>query len=263
MAKKNKNNIDENIENNIDELEDVDFEEGKKKSKAASIGLVLLIILVWLGIFAALVKLDVGGFGSTVMSPILKDIPIVNSILPNTDDASDVTNYPYKSLGEAITYIKELEVQQQDYEKSIAELKEKVADLQSENTRLQAFEDDQTNFNSLKSKFYEEVVFGEKALSYDEYKKYYESIDPANAEKLYQQVLEKYMVDEQYTELANAYSQMKPKKAAAALYEMTGNLDTVVTILKSMDSKKRALILDALSDIDSVYCAKVTVLLAP
>lgn len=39
---------------------------------------------MWLIIMALLVKLDVGGFGSTVLAPILKDVPYINRILPDT-----------------------------------------------------------------------------------------------------------------------------------------------------------------------------------
>ena len=97
------------------------------------------------------------------------------------------------------------------------------------------------------------MVFGEKALDYESYKKYYEEINPEYAEVLYQQVLEKYMYDQRYKDLADAYSAMKPAKAAAALYEMTGNLEVVVTILQNMEVDKRAKILDALSDVDAVF----------
>ena len=71
------------------------------------------------------------------------------------------------------------------------------------------------------------------------------------------------MYDERYRELADAYSAMKPAKAAAALYEMTGNLDVVVAVLQNMDTEDRAAILNALSDVDAVFCAKITVMLAP
>ena len=57
--------------------------------------------------------------------------------------------------------------------------------------------------------------------------------------------------------------EMKPKKAAAALYEMTGNLEVVVAILENMETDKRAAILDALSDVDAVFCGKITVMLVP
>ena len=106
----------------------------------------------------------------------------------------------------------------------------------------------------------ERVIFN---VFKDEDKKYYEEIDPEYAEILYKQVAAAYLKDEKYQELADAYAVMKPKKAAAALYEMTGDLDKVVAILQCMTVESRAEILNALSDVDAVFCGKITVLLAP
>ena len=58
MPRRNKRN------NNT--TDDVGVEE-KKGNKLVSILIGILIILVWLVIFAALIKFDVGGFGSSVM----------------------------------------------------------------------------------------------------------------------------------------------------------------------------------------------------
>lgn len=51
-----------------------------KGNKPLSILITALIILIWLGIFVALIKLDVGGFGSKVLTPVLKDVPVINKI---------------------------------------------------------------------------------------------------------------------------------------------------------------------------------------
>ena len=40
----------------------------------------IVIIAIWLGILALLVRLDVGGFGSTVLYPILKKLQNENQI---------------------------------------------------------------------------------------------------------------------------------------------------------------------------------------
>ena len=40
----------------------------------------LIIILIWLAIIVLLIKCDVGGFGSSVLAPVLKDVPYVNKI---------------------------------------------------------------------------------------------------------------------------------------------------------------------------------------
>ena len=239
----------------------LDIEE-TKGSKLVTILIAIVIITLWLAMFALCIKLDVGGFGSSVMYPIFKNVPVINKILPDKVEVDD-EGYPYKSLAEAINYIKELEKEIKTMKDSASADAEKIADLQAEIDRLKAFEESQLLFEKQKEEYYSEVVFGDNAIDYEFYKQYYEQINPEYAEVLYKQVLEKYLYDERYKDLADAYATMKPKKAAAALYEMTGNLETVVTILQNMDVEARAKVLEALSDIDAVFCAKITVMLTP
>lgn len=240
----------------------IDIEE-KKGNKFVTMFIALIIIALWLGLFALCIKLDVGGFGSSVMYPIFKNVPVINKILPDKVVGSEDEEYPYKSLAEAINYIKELEREIKNLKDSSDADAEKIADLQAEINRLKAFEESQLEFEKQKEEYYSEVVFGDNAIDYEFYKQYYEQISPEYAEVLYKQVLEKYLYDERYKDLATAYATMKPKKAAAALYEMTGNLETVVAILQNMEVEERAKILDALSDVDAVFCAKITVMLSP
>lgn len=237
--------------------------EEKKGNKLITIIIALLIIVLWLGLFGLFIKLDVGGFGSTVMRPLFKDVPIIKEILPD-EEVEESDEYPYKSLAEAINYIKELEKEIKTLKDAGKADAETIADLEAEVQRLKAFEEEQLAFQLLKEEFYDEVVFGDEALSYEEYKRYYEEINPDYAEVLYKQVLEKYMFDMRYKELADVYSQMDPDAAASALYEMTGNLtDTAVAILQNMETEARAAVLEALSEIDAVFCAKLTVMLSP
>ena len=68
----------------------------------------LVIIVIWIAILCLLVKLDVGGFGSNVLAPVLKDVPVVNKILPaesvvTTDDEESYGGYT--SLRDAVDYI--------------------------------------------------------------------------------------------------------------------------------------------------------------
>ena len=116
--------IDEMDEfDNLDETEDSGQPKGKKKdkkkkgeekegifSRILTIIIVLFIVAIWLAIFALLIKYDVGGFGSTVLRPMLKDIPGINQILPDIPDeqAAEENNYPYKNLPEAMDRIAEL-----------------------------------------------------------------------------------------------------------------------------------------------------------
>ena len=70
-------------------LEAEDY-EGEDEGGALSIILVtLVIVLIWLAILALLVKLDIGGFGSGVLRPILKDVTVINKILPEPSEAEE------------------------------------------------------------------------------------------------------------------------------------------------------------------------------
>ena len=246
--------IDEMDElDNLDEVEDSGQSKGKKKdkkkkseekegifSRILTIIIVLFIVAIWLAIFALLIKYDVGGFGSTVLRPMLKDIPGINQILPDIPDeqAAEENNYPYKNLPEAMDRISELEAQ-----------------LEAEVARLKTFEENQLQFQKEKDKFDKEVVFNDKAPDPEEYKKYYESIDPDNAAEIYRQVVEQQDTEKKLIEQAEMYKNMKPEEAAAILNGMGGDLDLVANILLHMKTKDAGAIL---AKMDTNMAAKIT-----
>lgn len=232
-------------------------------SKVALVFVTLIIIIIWLAILALLVKMDVGGFGSTVLTPVLKDVPYVNKILPPADDGelgTEDTEYPYQTLDEAVAYIKELELELQTAQEGNSENSAYVAQLESEVAKLQQYEQNEADFENEKAQFYEEVVFNDKAPDISEYQKYYESIDPANAEELYKEVVEQEQTDQELSDYVSTYSQMKPKEAAAIFDTMTDNLELVAKILNQMDRQSAA---NILGKMDSETAAKVTELMEP
>ncbi len=258
MAGKNKK-----TEDNLDILnEELDMEP-RKENKALSAIIIALIILIWLGIFIVLIKLDVGGFGSKVLAPVLKDVPVINKILPEASDEDVSEEIPYKSLAEAASYIKELEQELAGYQELENNKDTQISDLQAEVNRLKQFEEQQKAFEELRAKFYEEVVFGEKAIDVENYIEYYQSIDKENADLLYLRAIEKYAYSQEVQERAKYYSSMKPAKAAQIFVEMTGDLDIVVALLNSMSAENSGAIISAIGDLDSVLAAKITKLLMP
>lgn len=255
MAKKNKDK---------DGISDLGLGEEKKENKLLSIAIIIVIVLIWLAIIAILIKIDVGGFGSKI-KPVLKNVPLINKILP--DDPAGQNNesedYPYKSLADAITYIKELEVQLGDVTEKSEKLSNENEELQKEVDRLKVFENNQKEFETLKSKFYDEVVFSDAAIDYENYITYYQSINPEKAEELYQEAVEKYAYQEVFMEQAESYAKMEPSAAAAIFIEMSGDMDMVVDILRSMKTANRASIIEEVSKKDANYAAKLTKLLIP
>ncbi|MED9806554.1 MAG: hypothetical protein UGE21_06595 [Lachnospiraceae bacterium] len=235
-----------------------DDESGGFFTVIATIG----IILVWVAILCVVIKLDVGGFGSKVLTPLLKDVPVVNLILPNSQNSGNIStdNGGYTNLNDATEQIKNLELQLQQAQTDNLKLQEDVANLKAENARLQEFEDKQVEFQRIKNEFYEEVVYAENGPGAEAYQKYYESMDPTTAEYLYKQVIAQLQEDKSVQDYASAYSSMKPKKAAAIFEQMTDNLNLAARILKTMSAENRG---DILAEMDPAIAAKLTKIMDP
>ena len=143
-------------------------EEESGGSKLAVILATIVFIAIWLAILALIIKMDIGGFGSTVLHPILKDVPVINKILPETEKEPVVdAQYPYTTLDEAIARIKELEVELSDTQSQSKGNSDYVSQLEAEVARLREFENEQSAFEEEKTKFYKEVVFNENAPDVD------------------------------------------------------------------------------------------------
>lgn len=226
-----------------------------------------LIVVVWIAILCLLIKLDVGGFGSGVLTPVLKDVPLISKILPTAnneemvvEEAQDDSYGGYTNLKEAVDYITELELELQRAQSSGAESSEELESLRAEVARLKTFEDNQVEFQRIKTEFYEEVIYAENGPGEEAYKKYYESIDPATAEYLYKQVVQQVEESNEVKEYAQAYSEMKPKAAAGIIEEMTDNLALAARILSVMSAEDRGKILEAM---DAKVAARLTKIMDP
>ena len=246
------------------ESQERELDEQIDGSSASVVIVTLFIILIWLGILVLLVKMDVGGFGSNVLTPILKDVPVVNKILPSESTTETTKNEEayggYNSLKDAVEQIKTLEKQLDQAQSTNATYAEQIDTLKTEVQRLKTFEDNQVEFQKIKEQFYEEVVYAENGPGADEYRKYYEEMDPATAEALYKQVIQTEAADKQMQEYANTFSNMQASEAAAILGNMTDNLDLAASILQNLDVSTRGAILGAM---DSAIAARIVKIMDP
>lgn len=223
----------------------------------------VVIVVIWIAILCLLIKLDVGGFASNVLAPVLKDVPVINKILPaeavvSTDDEESYGGYT--SLREAVDYIKELELEIEQLQSNSNTDSEEMDELRAEIERLQTFEDSQVEFERIKTEFYEEVVYAEKGPGPEEYMKYYESMDPTTAEYLYKQVVQQVQQDQELEDYAKAYSEMKPKEAAAIFEAMSDDLDLAAKILNLMSAEDRGKIMGVMN---SEIAARLTKIMDP
>lgn len=236
-----------------------DFEtenENKKLgSKLFTVIIVFVIILVWLAIFGFIIKLDIGGLG-TSLRPALKNIPVLNLVLPEVSDEQLAyeENYPYANMTEAINQIKALELQIDSLSSRNKEYETLIADLKAEVERLKVFEENQLVFEERVKEFDKNVVFNSNAPDIEEYKAYYEEINPTTAEEIYRLVLESLQYDEAIEEKAKILKTMKPSQAAAVLEEMTADVGWAAKVLLSMKPDESAAILNKM---DQLYAAKL------
>ncbi len=223
----------------------------------------LMIVLVWLAVIAVVIKLDIGGFGSNVLAPVLKDVPVLNKVLPNTV-LSETTNPElyggYSNLQEAVDQIHFLEGELEAANISNKTQSQEIADLKAEVERLRAFEEKQSDFQRIKTEFFEDVVYAENGPGAEEYKKFYEAMDPATAEYIYRQVIVQLEETQEVKDYAAAYSEMKPKQAAAIMESMTDNLELAARILSVMSAEDRGEILGVM---DAEIAAKLTKIMEP
>ena len=159
----------------------------------ATIVITLLIILIWLIIMGLLIKLDVGGFGSDILAPIIKDVPYLNLILPDSvlkemqnEPVTDVSTTDSSadgidSLEAANAYIKRLEQALQSEMEMNSSYASTIERLEAEVTRLEPFEQQQKDFYEERAAFYSSVVYGDYAPDAAAYASYYAMIDPDTA----------------------------------------------------------------------------------
>lgn len=245
--------------------QEAELSDDDETSSGSVFAVTFVIVLIWIAILCLVVKLDLGGFGSNVLTPILKDVPVLNMILPGNSevavDNGESEEYGgYTNLREAVDYIKELELELERAQSAQTDSSDEVEQLKAEIERLKTFEDSQVEFQRLKTEFYEEVVYADKGPGIEEYKKYYEEMDPATAEYLYKQVVAQLEESDEITGYAQAYSEMKPKEAAAIFEAMTDNLELAAKILGAMGADSRGKILGAM---DPEVAARITKIMDP
>ncbi len=245
----------------------------------ATIVITFLIILIWLAIMALLVKLDVGGFGSDILAPIIKDVPYLNLILPEgsvdhdqsgqatipvttEEGAEGASTGAISTMEDALAYITRLEKALQSEMEQNSAYAQEIAKLQAEVARLEPFEKQQKEFYEEKAKFYEEIVYGNNSPDPEAFAAYYEQIDPDSAAAIYEKIKQQGVDDAAIKAFATTYSGMKAKSAAKIFDEMVAEnqIQLVAKILAQMSIENRG---DILAAMEQANAAKLTQLLEP
>lgn len=237
-------------------------EQNESSNKGIGILIAVLIIVTWLSVMCLLIKCDVGGFGSHVLRPVFKDVPIIKLILPDASDEEVAieSDYPYDNLEDALAQIAIMDASLGSKDAEISELSDKNTELQAEVDRLTVIAQDQESFKEQKNKFYDEIVYGESAPDTDTYKEWYNELDAESAAQIYQEILESEQADKKIKDMAASYEKMEAKEAADILSTMGNDLDTVALIMNNMDTESRGKVL---AQMEPDFAAAVTKKLLP
>ncbi len=248
---------------------------GDNAGGLATLVLTFLIVLIWLAIMALLVKLDVGGFGSDILAPLIRDVPYLNLILPDktkeqsqtpseeiSDYSSEGSSSGISSIEEANAYIKKLEKTLQSEMEQNSSYASTIEKLEAEVARLEPFEKQQKEFYEERASFYSSIVYGEGSPDPSAFASYYEMIDPETAEKIYKQIKMDELDEAAIQAFAKTYSGMKAKQCAKIFDEMVAEnqIELVARILAQMTIENRA---DVLAVMEKPNAAKLTQLLEP
>jgi flagellar motility protein MotE (MotC chaperone) len=247
---------------------------GDNAGGLATIVLTFFIILIWLAIMALLVKLDVGGFGSDILAPLIRDIKAISWILPedslkkpNTEEAisdysSEGSSGGLNTLEDANAYIKRLEQALQSEMEQNSSYASSIEKLQAEVARLEPFEKQQKDFYDERASFYNSIIYGENVPDAAAFASYYEMIDPENAARIYRQLKQQELDEEAIRAFAQTYSGMKAKQCAKIFDEMVteNQIELVSRILAQMSIENRG---DVLAAMEKPNAAKLTQLLEP
>lgn len=240
------------------------YDDDSDSGTGSAILVTFFIILIWIAILCLLIKLDVGGFGSNVLRPVLKDVPVLSWILPQ-DSETETTDQEayggYTSLRDAVDQILVLEQQLDQLQTVSSADAEELARLRAEVQRLQTFEDNQLEFEKIKNEFYQEVVYAANGPGADAYVKYFESMDPTTAEAIYARVVAEQAQNLEMSAFANTYASasMKPKEAAK-IFEAMDDLELVARILGQMGAEDRGSIMGAMTP---EFAARLTKIMDP
>jgi flagellar motility protein MotE (MotC chaperone) len=245
---------------------------GDDTGGAATLIITLLIVLIWLVIMAILIKLDIGGFGSNVLAPIIRDVPYLNLILPdsvmNTSIETDVSSDSaleessgMDSLEQANAYIRRLENELKEEMEENSTYAATIERLEAEVERLEPFEEEQAELQEQKASFYASIVYGDSSPDASVFASYYEMIEPEIAASIYAAIVQEDVDDEELEDYIKTYSSMKAKKAAAIFDVLVeSDIDLVARILEGMSAETRG---DILAAMDETNASEVTKYMDP
>ncbi len=228
----------------------------KKEKKPGKVGLIILLVVLFLAAAVVVTWIfDLFGLREQVYIPLLRNVPIVNNLLPPPADAAGTPQV--LSQEQLLAKVKDLETQLDKSDQDLKAANDKNKLFTDELTRLQAIENQQLDFKAEKEAY--ERAVAEKDPN--AFVKFFESVSPETAESIYRELKGTVEDNKNLKNYVATYQNMDETAAAKVLEELvTTDMDLVVLILKNIDTKKTSAILASMTPANA---ARITKRMAP
>lgn len=229
----------------------------------------LVVAVVSFGVFYFAAKNNINGFADTVR-PQIKDHPILKLALPAEPEPDDPDDPNYLTQKELLKKYAEYRAKAKKLEESLTAANATIEQVKNDTklvtdsesilkenqALLETIKEEQAQLEIEKKTISELIARGNT----QDFKDYFQMVDKATAEAIYEEILFQDAKDEDKVALAKPFSVMQPKSAATVLTELfTKDKETLLDIFEGLMPNATALILEQM---DANTAAEITKLLA-
>ena len=231
--------------------------QNRRKSGGFGKFIAMFMIAAVLAFTVGVLAFNLFGIRDKYLVDVLRNVPIVNSLLPKETVPGAGDSYASMSREQLIQLIDSLNTQANQDKKEISDLTDRIKVNESDLQRLLAQEKSVSDFEAEKRAFAQSVV----NQNPEAFVKYYESIDRATQDTLYQTTSVQLAAVKEAKNYFTAISAMDEASAAQMLTQLTAtDMNLVVAILKNIDTTQTAGILSAM---DPAAAARVAKAMSP
>jgi flagellar motility protein MotE (MotC chaperone) len=230
-----------------------DAEPERKRNRRVMLPILSLLIL---GALGAALYFDIFGINTRYVAPVIQKTPFVGKFVSSTTGgALSGASKKDKSASAELLAEKDAEIERLTQEN--AQLAAQNALNTDDLARLQTFADQQVQFKADKAAFDAMIAAGDPAA----YSTFYESINPDDAENLYQAAQAAVQHDKDYKKYLGTIGQMDEAQAALVMERLSKtNMPLVVELLNGLSSDIASTIL---SSMDAAAAANVVKQMQP
>lgn len=221
----------------------------------------VVVLLGIIGCIGGILYFNVGNVTDKYMKPLLQNIPVVKNIVPTAEKQENQEDLTQLSKEEIIQKLNQVNEELTAEKEENSSLTKEVESSKKEIQRLQEIETQHLQFLQEKEAFDRQVVYGEQAPTLEEYRQFYEQMNPETAESIYREIVGDAEISQELKKYAATYQEMDASSAAGILEKLTlTDIDLVIQILENIDAEQRA---DILGEMEPQTAARITKRLAP